>query len=82
MCKQTQHLFQEVCQEKQHSSGIINDEYRINVTQFRTTIHRYKKNVLSENKILYFRVKVKKFQNHIYFIDNSSTGIYINFVKW
>jgi hypothetical protein len=41
MCKQTQHLFQEVCQEKQHSSGIINDEYRINVTQFRTTIHRY-----------------------------------------
>jgi predicted component of type VI protein secretion system len=38
----------------------LNDEYRINVTQFRTTIHRYKKNVLSENKILYFRVKVKK----------------------
>ena len=23
-----------MCQEKQHSSGIINDEYRINVTQF------------------------------------------------
>ena len=39
--KQTQHPFQEVCQETQHSSGIINDEYRINVTQFRTTIHRY-----------------------------------------
>lgn len=40
MCKQTQHLFQEVCQEKQPSNGIINDEYRINVTQFRTTIYR------------------------------------------
>jgi hypothetical protein len=41
MCKQTQHLFQEVCQEKQPSHRIINDEYRINVTQFRTTIHKY-----------------------------------------
>ena len=41
MCKQTQHLFQEVCREKQPSNGIINDEYRINVTQFRTTMHRY-----------------------------------------
>ena len=30
MYKQTQHLFQEVCQEKQPSNGIINDEYRIN----------------------------------------------------
>jgi len=38
MCKQTHHHFL-VGQEKQHSNGIVNNEYRINLIQFRTIIH-------------------------------------------
>ena len=74
MCKQTQHLFQEVCQEKQHSSGIINDEYRINGTQFRTTMHRYCQ------KIKYC-IFVSKSRNFKTTFISSTTGIYVNFVK-
>jgi hypothetical protein len=66
MCKQTQHPFQEVCQEKQYSSRIINEEYRINVTQFRITIHtctcRYKNMYCRKIKYCIFVSKSRNFK--------------------
>jgi hypothetical protein len=74
MCKQAQHLFREVCQEKQHSSGILSDVYRINLAQFRTTIHIYRR------KINYC-IFVSKSRNFKTTFISLTTGIYVNFVK-
>jgi hypothetical protein len=45
MCKQTHHHFL-VGQEKQLSNGIVNNEYRINLVQFRNTIYRSRRTTL------------------------------------
>ena len=74
MCRQAHHLFQEVGHDKQPSNGIINDEYRINVTQFRTTIHRYCRKI----KYCLFESKSRNFKTT--FISQT-TSIYVNFVK-
>jgi len=45
MLKQADHLFL-VSQEKQHSNGIVNNEYRINLVQFRNTIYKSRRKTL------------------------------------